>query len=109
MGGDYAEVIARLGSEERVTKYVIKFPEDPTYRTLCEVKETGDAQGVFLNIHTLKGVSQNLGFGTLYEACYAMTEAVRGGKVLEEEHLFDAVTKAYNETVFMIKQYIETK
>lgn len=105
MGGDYAEVLARLISQERITKYMIKFLDDPTYCTLCEVKEAKDAQAVFLQIHTLKGVSQNLGFGNLYRASYDMTEAVRGGVPLEDESLFEAVCEAYNETVAVIKEF----
>jgi len=107
MGGDYAEVLERLGSAERIGKYVVKFLEDPTYQMLCGVKAAGDDESVFLQIHTLKGVSQNLGFGKLYEASYEMTEAVRGGKPLLDEVLFDAVTEAYNETISVIKQYID--
>ena len=108
MGGDYAEVLARLISEERIARYMIKFLDDPTYRALCEVKEAKDAQAVFLQIHTLKGVSQNLGFGKLYEASYEMTEAVRGGVPLADERLFEAVTKAYFETIAIIKEYAKS-
>ena len=62
---------------------------------------------VFRAVHTLKGVSQNLGFARLYEACYSMTEAVRGGVKLENEALFDAVAKEYQATVDCIKMYCE--
>jgi len=109
MGGDYAEVLSRLTNDERIAKYVVKFLEDPTYEMLCDAQASGDAKAVFLNIHTLKGVSQNLGFGKLYEASYEMTEAVRGGKTLQDEKLFDAVKEAYVETTAMIKQYIENR
>lgn len=107
MGGDYEEVLARLVNEERIGKYVWKFLEDPTYQMLCDAKKAGDSDVVFRAIHTLKGVSQNLGFGKLYEASYEMTEAVRGGKPLTEERLFEAVKEAYFETIDVIKQYTE--
>ena len=107
MGGDYADVLARLTNDERIAKYVVKFLEDPTYEMLCEARKAGDGKAVFLNIHTLKGVSQNLGFGKLYEASYEMTEAVRGGKPLQDESLFKAVKEAYFETITVIKQYAE--
>lgn len=107
MGGDYADVLARLVNAERIGKYVVKFLEDPTYGMLCEAKEAGDHEAVFLHIHTLKGVSQNLGFGNLYRASYEMTEAVRGGVPLEKESLFEAVSQAYFETIEVIKQYAE--
>ena len=108
MGGDYADVLARLVNEERIGKYVLKFLEDPTYQMLCEAKNAGDDEAVFLNIHTLKGVSQNLGFGKLYEASYEMTEAVRGGIPLRDERLFEAVSGAYSETVAIIKEFADT-
>lgn len=109
MGGDYNEVLERLVSVERIEKYVVKFLGDPTYQMLCEAKAAGDANAVFLNVHTLKGVSQNLGFGNLYKACYRMTEAVRGGKPLEDEKLFEAVTQAYEETIAVIRAYAESR
>lgn len=105
IGGDYAEVSARLTKDERIAKYVVKFLEDPTYQMLCEAREAGDDKAVFLAIHTLKGVSQNLGFGRLYEASYEMTEAVRGGVKLQDESLFEAVRDAYCETIDVIKEY----
>ena len=104
MGGDYAEVLERLIRSDRIEKFVEKFLEDPTYQMLCEAKAAGDAQAVFLHIHTLKGLSQNLGFGDLYRASHEMTEAVRGGVPLKDERLFEAVAKAYNQTVEAIKE-----
>ena len=105
MGGDYAEVLERLGNAERIEKYVVKFLEDPTYGMLCEAKAAGDDEAVFLQIHTLKGVSQNLGFGNLYRASYELTEAVRGGVPLGDESLFDKVSEAYRETIAIIKEF----
>ena len=105
MGGNYEDVISRLTKEERITKYTIKFLEDTTFRSLCEAREANDHEAVFREIHTLKGVSQNLGFAKLYEACHIMTEAVRGGVELQEEALFEAVSAVYFETIEVIKEY----
>ncbi len=105
MGGDYADVMERLTKEERISRYVVKFLEDTTFQTLCEVKDTGDWEGVFRAVHTLKGVSENLGFMKLYQASHEMTEAVRGGVELKDESLYEAVCKNYFETVEVIKEY----
>lgn len=105
MGGDYAEVSARLVSDERIAKYVVKFLEDPTYQMLCEAIEMDDDKAIFLSIHTLKGLSQNLGFGRLYEASHEMTEAVRGGAKLRDKSLFEAVRDAYLVTIDAIKEF----
>ena len=105
MGGNYEDVISRLTKEERITKYTIKFLEDTTFQSLCEAREAKDHEAVFREIHTLKGVSQNLGFTKLYEACHVMTEAVRGGVELQEESLFEAVSAVYFKTIEVIKEY----
>ena len=107
MGGDYAEVSERLVSDERIAKYVVKFLEDPTYQMLCEAIEIDDDKAIFLSIHTLKGLSQNLGFGRLYEASHEMTEAVRGGVKLENMSLFETVRDAYLVTINVIKEFME--
>ena len=105
MGGNYEDVISRLTKEERISKYTVKFLEDTTFRSLCEAKEANEDEAVFREIHTLKGVSQNLGFTKLYEACHVMTEAVRGGVELQDESLFKAVSMVYFETIEVIKEY----
>lgn len=109
IGGDYAEVLERLTKEDRIEKYAVKFLEDTTYRMLCEAKKAEKYNEVFLLIHTLKGVSQNLGFTKLYEACYEMTEAVRGGRKLQDEALFDAVSERYFVVVEVLKQFADEK
>lgn len=105
MGSDYADVLNRLTKEERIAKYVVKFLEDTTFDALCEARKAEDHEAVFRAIHTLKGVSQNLGFSKLYEACHEMTEAVRGGVKLEEEALFDRVESEYKATISVIREY----
>lgn len=107
MGGDYVDVMDRLTKEDRIAKYVKKFPEDTTFQILCEAREAKDHEAVFRTIHTLKGVSQNLGFTKLYEACDEMTEAVRGGVELQDVSLFEAVEREYKETVAVIESFRE--
>ena len=105
MGGDYADVLKRLTRVERIEKFLMRFLEDTTFEALCEAIAAEDDFEVFRMIHNLKGVSQNLGFTKLYLASNAMTEAVRGGKRLEDESLFQEVKKAYKETLDVIKEY----
>ena len=105
MGGDYEEVLGRLLKPERIEKYVLKFLEDATFEQLCVAKTKGNHEEVFRMIHTLKGISQNLGFGSLYLASDEMTEAVRGGIPLTDERLFQAVERAYHQTIETIKMY----
>lgn len=105
MGGDYAEVLGRLTKEERIEKFMLRFLEDTSFMELCKAKENEDYEEVFRMVHTLKGLSLNLGFTKLYIASDKMTEAVRGGVPLLEESLFWDVEKSYNQTVEAIKAY----
>lgn len=107
IGGNYDEVMRRLTKEERIRKFVIRFLEDDSFDKLCEAKEKGDDLEVFHAVHTLKGISLNLGFKGLYEACSEMTDAVRGGIKLQNEALYEAVCNKYHKTVINIKQLSE--
>ena len=109
MGGDYAEVLSRLTKEERVEKFMLRFLEDTSFIELCDAKKAGNHEEVFRMIHTLKGVSQNLGFTDLYLASDEMTEAVRGGVALKDEALFLEVEQKFYQTTEAIKEYEQQK
>ena len=78
MGGDYQDVLRRFRSEALLEKFSVKFLEDTTYQTLRSALEAENAQEAFRAAHTLKGISQNLGFTQLYQAS-CVTAALRGG------------------------------
>ena len=105
MGGDYEEVLSRLVKEERIEKYMLKFLDDTSFTDLCKAREEAMHEEVFRMIHTLKGVSQNLGFTMLYRVSDEMTEAVRGGVELKDECLFERVKIAYTSTINAILEY----
>ncbi len=104
VGGDYADTIRRLYSADMVKKFVKKYLADPTFADLEKAVEQKDWEAAFRGAHTLKGVAQNLGFERLYQASFALTEAMRGNKPLEDKSLLekvkqenDAVLKAISE------------
>ncbi len=78
-GGDFTDVMARLMTEERVLKFVRRFPDDPSFEELKAALDAGDKDTAFRGAHTIKGVAQNLGFTGLYEAATGLTEALRQG------------------------------
>ena len=80
IGGDYSDALSRLMAEERVLKYVKRFPEDPSFGQLKPALAGGDTETAFRAAHTIKGVAQNLAFTRLYEASNELTEALRPGK-----------------------------
>lgn len=46
---------------ELLKKFILKFPEDPTYGRLVNVIENGVLEDVEREVHTLKGLTANLG------------------------------------------------
>ncbi|MFQ8760361.1 MAG: Hpt domain-containing protein [Intestinimonas sp.] len=79
MGADYAEVLERLRDERLIRRYVLRFPDDPSYDALCRAMSGGRLEEAFLAAHTLKGITQSLGFGGLCASTSALTEALRNG------------------------------
>ena len=100
MGADYEEVFGRLRSERLITKFVLKFPGDPSFSQLQSTLE----EKAFRAAHTLKGVAQNLGFTPLYEATATLTEVLRAGNLPEDDNMMNAVAKEYERTVAAIEQ-----
>lgn len=93
-GGDYEGTMARLITEARVKKFAHKFKDDISFSQLCSAVEEGDVKSAFMAAHTLKGVSQNLGFEPLYRAAAAVTEITRSGS-LELGSLMDELKIHY--------------
>lgn len=78
MEGDYEGVLARLGSEDMVGRFAVKFLKDSSFANLTKALEVGNAEEAFRAAHTLKGICLNLGFDKLYEVSAELTEMLRG-------------------------------
>ena len=76
-GGSYENVKQRIPKEEMIERFVIKFLSDSSYEVLCRSFEEGDYAEAFRAAHSLKGVSQNLGFLRLVASASALTEYLR--------------------------------
>ena len=96
IGSDYYEVEKRLGSGKMVTYFVSKFAKDKTFDLLASSYRENNAEGAFRASHTLKGICSNLGFGRLYEASAALTEALRGRSMEGSDTLYGDVVQEYN-------------
>lgn len=81
IGGDYVGTKARLMTDERIARFVKKFPSDGSYQLLLDSLETGNVQEAFRAAHTIKGVAQNLGFTTLFTVAEDVTEVLRAGSL----------------------------
>lgn len=74
---NFEVILSRFFSAERVKKYVRMFAQDESYKNLLITLENKDYETAFRMVHTLKGVSANLGFDRLYSLSSVLTELLR--------------------------------
>ncbi len=89
LGGDYDEVLGRLRRVQTVQKFVYKFLDDKSYRLFELSMGSKDYAEALRDVHTLKGICQNLAFTRLFESSSLVTNAVKR-KRLEESRRYDA-------------------
>ena len=92
MGADFDNVLGRLGSEQMVQRFALKFLNDTSYQTLEETLKEKNVEQAFRAAHTLKGVCLNLGFDNLFTVSSELTE-----------ELFEKVKEQYEITVKAIR------
>lgn len=105
-GGNYEEVISRLRTDERVTKFLLRVVEDGSYKLLCDSIESGNVDEAFRAAHTLKGVCGNLSITRLGVSSSELTEILREKRVINDElkPLLQRVAEDYELTISAIKQ-----
>lgn len=79
LDGDYEEVISRCKTEERIEKYVRRFAEDTSCESLQEAWTKKNYEEAFRHAHSLKGLSNSLGFPNLGKSSSDLCEALRSG------------------------------
>lgn len=87
---DKNAVMERLGGNEALLKRLLKKFHDAyinTGKTLLSEIESSNQEESYRIVHTLKGVSANLGFGRLYRSAIALETRMKAGEYdsLQEE------------------------
>ena len=103
MGADFDNVLGRLGSEQMVQRFALKFLNDTSYQTLEETLKEKNVEQAFRAAHTLKGVCLNLGFDNLFTVSSELTDKLRAGELDGTEELFEKVKEQYEITVKAIR------
>ena len=96
MGGNFDDVMQRLGNESFIQRFVIRFLDDPSFQMIKDGIEKKDAELAFRGAHTLKGVCSNLGFSKLCD--------LRGRELEGYEAVLAQVEKQYQITVEAIRE-----
>lgn len=107
MGADYAEVKSRLPSDSFIKRFTLKFLDDPTFALLEKNLAEENVDEAFRAAHTLKGITQNLGFSQLSPLAIEITEILRTGTMGGVDNLFPQLKEKYDMTVACIKEVDE--
>ena len=104
INGDYEGVFGRFRGDERIKKFAVKFLADGSYDSLCKTLEAAEYKDAFRAAHTLKGVSQNLGFTGLQVASEKLTEILRNRPEDYTPSMLDEVKAEYEKTFAAIQR-----
>ena len=105
VNGNYDEVKSRLMTDERIIKYLRKFPATGDFENLKAALAEENWELAFRTSHNLKGMCLNLGLTSLFEPSSALCENLRSGSPKEDCAPFMAeVEKKYTETLEAIAQ-----
>ena len=105
MNADFNEVLKRFGNEKRVSKFAVRFLDDPSYDSLCEAFAANDSQGAFRAVHTLKGTCATLAFTELFSTASELTEKLRGNSIEGSEEIFEKLKGQYDITADILRRY----
>lgn len=100
INGDYEGVLQRLMDDERIRKFVKRFPEEKLYEQLNDAIAREDYADAFRCVHSIKGVCMNLGMSVLQKSSSELCEALRDGKKPENlKELYEAVKEDYEHVI----------
>lgn len=112
LGSSYDDVIARLLSEKRINKFVIRFLDDDSFDTLCQSLNNMDYNAAFNSAHNLKGLAQNLGFINLAKSAEKIGNALRSKNKNTQESahiIIKEVDTEYKSVISAINELKDSK
>ena len=105
MGADYAEAIRRIGSDERIRKYLGILRRDDSMNVLRRALLEGDTDAAFRAAHTIKGSALNLGLSPLADSSSRLTDALRSKASSETiAPLLEETERAHRKTMACIDE-----
>ena len=103
IGGDLAGTRSRLMNDERILKYLRRFPQTGDLEALCAAMTEQNWENAFRASHNLKGMALNLGLTPLAAVSSDLCETMRHGAPAEDNSaLYQQVLDAYESVVALI-------
>ena len=110
LGGDYADIIRRMRTDERVIKFLGMLLRDDSFCQLKTALENEDYETAFRASHTLKGVLLNLSLTSQARVISELTEVLRARQANEQIWpLFDQAEMAYRQLTAVIEDLLGKK
>lgn len=107
-GVDVDRVVKRFaGNSAMYEKFLMKFPEDENFEKAVEAFQNKNWNELETSVHTLKGVSGNLGFDRLYNVCSKIVLLLRENRQDELEKPFAEMKVAYEEIVRVLTDEVQ--
>lgn len=108
IGGDYPDALRRLGTDERIKKFLLMFIKDHNFSDLKTALAQDDYEAAFMAAHTIKGIALNLGLTTLAAVDSELTEILRHQSQLENlAALFKQVAANYELIYQSVQELLE--
>ena len=94
IGGNYENVLARLGKEEKVLKYLRLFLGEECFSEIGKALDEKEYKKAFEHAHNLKGAALNLSLDELYKEAAVLCDALRGEEpVGDVDAMYEAVAR----------------
>ncbi|MFA6948671.1 MAG: Hpt domain-containing protein [Eubacteriales bacterium] len=95
-GIDYDGGLHRFGGKTALyNKYLIKFFDDPTFKTLGEKLAGKNIKEAFILAHSLKGMSGNLSLDEFYNELCGLVELLREDKIEGADEYYKRLSDLY--------------
>lgn len=106
-GHKVSEMVGRFAGNEMIcTTLIKKFPKDTNFELYVKQVRSGDYSEAEKSVHTLKGVSSNLGLTKITEITQLVLNDIRAGQYNNLNELTGQLETAYHEAVAIIEKYM---
>ena len=99
-GIDADSVISRLGGDvELYLSICLKFIQDPTIPSIFQAVADNNFSEAGMHLHTLQGVTANLGFTRLHELCVTLLEELKSKSYMSFKTDIRRLKKEYSSLI----------
>lgn len=91
------------GNQALYERFLNKFTEDTVYSSVVKAFQEKDYEAAASSVHTLKGMSGNLGIIPLYQACSNTMDYLRSGDIDNAVSSYSKIKDTYQEIISVIQ------